>query len=105
MICSQLNIKTRITNSADYVLRGDPTEKLVNLCKQTNATHYLSGLSAKNYLGENLFKREGIEIEWMDYNGYQEYPQLYPPFEHGVSIIDLIFNTGPAARDYMKFSK
>jgi hypothetical protein len=38
----------------------------------------------------------------MDYSGYKPYGQLYPPFEHGVSVIDLIFNEGPAAREYMK---
>ena len=40
----------------------------------------------------------------MDYSGYLEYPQLYPPFEHNVSVLDLIFNTGPKARMYMKDS-
>jgi hypothetical protein len=38
----------------------------------------------------------------MDYSGYREYEQLYPPFEHGVSIIDLIFNTGDEASTYLK---
>ena len=104
-ICDFLGIKTKISNSADYVLEGDSTEKLVSLCRQTRASHYLSGPAAKVYILENLFQEEKINIEWMDYNGYQEYPQLYPPFEQGVSIIDLLFNAGPASRDYMKFSK
>jgi hypothetical protein len=38
----------------------------------------------------------------MDYSGYPEYPQLYPPFVHEVSIIDLILNVGPDAKKYMK---
>jgi hypothetical protein len=38
----------------------------------------------------------------MDYSGYPEYEQLYPPFEHAVSIVDLIFNVGPGARDFMR---
>jgi hypothetical protein len=38
----------------------------------------------------------------MDYSGYPEYRQLYPPFESHVSIIDLIFNEGPDATKYMK---
>lgn len=33
----------------------------------------------------------------MDYSGYAEYEQLHPPFEHGVSILDLIFNEGDNA--------
>jgi len=104
IICDLLGIKTKITNSADYELKGDPTEKLVNLCKQVQAGYYLSGPAAKNYLQENLFMEEGIEIGWMDYTDYPEYPQLYPPFNHAVSIIDLLFNAGPASRHYMKCS-
>jgi hypothetical protein len=38
----------------------------------------------------------------MDYSGYREYAQLYPPFHSQVSIIDLIFNEGPGAAGFMK---
>jgi len=49
-----------------------------------------------------MFKVEGISLSYIDYSGYPEYPQLYPPFEHRVSIIDLILNTGSDARKYMR---
>ena len=51
---------------------------------------------------EDLAKKENIKVEWMDYSGYKEYEQLHPPFEHGVSILDLIFNEGPHAMEFMK---
>jgi hypothetical protein len=44
----------------------------------------------------------GDRVSWADYSGYPEYTQLGGPFEHGVSIVDLLFNTGPAAREHMK---
>ena len=103
LVCDWLDIKTRITNSKDYQLSGDPTEKLVDLCKQVGATHYLSGPAAKNYLHDNLFQEESIKLEWMNYEGYQEYAQLYPPFEHRVSIVDLLFNTGTLSSRFMKY--
>ncbi len=37
----------------------------------------------------------------MTYDGYPEYPQLYPPFEHRVSVLDLLFNVGEAAPRYI----
>ena len=43
----------------------------------------------------------GINVHWMDYSGYRQYHQLYPPFA-SVSILDLIFNEGPAAPTFMK---
>ena len=33
----------------------------------------------------------------MNYDGYPEYPQLHGGFEHAVSVLDLLFNTGPDA--------
>jgi hypothetical protein len=86
----------------DYRLIEGKTERLVDLCKQVGATEYVSGPSAKGYIDEELFKAEGIELKYIDYSGYAEYDQLFPPFEHRVSVIDLIFNTGPDAPRYMK---
>jgi hypothetical protein len=101
-ICRILGIRTTISWSMDYNLIGNKTERLVHLCQQSGATAYLSGPSAKAYLDEGLFRKEGIAVSYMDYSGYREYAQLYPPFRSQVSIIDLIFNEGPQATDYMK---
>ena len=49
-----------------------------------------------------LFAEAGIRLTWMDYSGYPEHRQLFPPFEHAVSILDLILNEGPHATRYMK---
>ena len=102
-ICSFLNIKTKISLSTDYNLGEGKTERLINLCKQTNSDSYISGPSAKDYLDENLFIQNNIELQWMDYSGYTEYQQLHPPFEHGVSILDLIFNEGNNAKNFLKY--
>lgn len=102
-ICDFLDIKTKISTSTDYNLIEGKTERLVDLCKQTNATNYLSGPSARDYIDETLFKEKNIILEWMDYAGYNEYNQLNPPFEHGVSILDLIFNEGKNARNFLKY--
>lgn len=101
-ICQLLGIKTKISWSMDYKLVEGKTDRLIDLCKQAGATEYISGPAAKNYIDENMFKVEGISLSYIDYSGYPEYPQLYPPFEHKVSIIDLILNTGSDARKYMR---
>jgi hypothetical protein len=49
------------------------------------------------YLKPERFVEEGIEIGWMDYSGYPEYPQLWGGFEPRVSIIDLLLNRGAEA--------
>ena len=97
-----LGIKTKISYDVDYGLIEGKTERLIDLCQKTNATEYLSGPSAKNYIEEDLFKKAGINLLWKDYSNYKEYPQLYPPFEHTVSVLDLIFNTGKDAIKYIR---
>lgn len=97
-----LGIKTKISWSSEYNLIEDKAERLVEICKQAKATEYISGPLAKGYIKKNLFEGSNIKLTWMDYSGYPEYNQLYLPFEHGVSIIDLIFNEGANFKSYMK---
>jgi WbqC-like protein family len=101
-ICEILGIKTRISWSADYQLVEGKTRRIVDLCKQTGATEYISGPTAKGYIDEELFRKEDIVLRYADYSDYPEHRQLFPPFEHPVSIIDLIFNEGPNAPKFMK---
>lgn len=104
VICKILGIKTRLSWSSNYQMVDGKTERLVGLCLQTKANEYISGPSAKGYIDEILFKQAGISLSYIDYSNYQEYPQLYPPFEHTVSIIDLVFQTGPDAMKYINGS-
>jgi len=97
-----LGIDTHITWSSDYRLVGDRSVRLANLCEQARADEYITGPSALDYMDGAVFRRSGISVKVVDYGGYPEYTQLYPPFEHGVSVLDLIFNEGADARKYMK---
>jgi hypothetical protein len=101
-ICEILGIETTIRWSSEFKLIEGRNERLVALCGQTKATDYIIGPSAKSYVNEKLFAAEGINIHWLDYSGYPEYKQLYGIFVHEVSIIDLIFNEGPNAKNYLK---
>jgi hypothetical protein len=100
-ICQVLGIRTRLSWSSDYGATGERSERLVAICRHAGATRYLSGPSARAYLDERLFAREGIAVEYMDYSAYPEYPQLHPPFDHHVSILDLLLTLGPRAREHM----
>lgn len=97
-----LGIKTKLRRSSEFELVDGQTEKLIGICKQCNADIYISGPAAKNYFDEKLAKQENIKVEWMNYNGYKEYDQLFLPFEHGVSILDLIFNEGSNSTKFMR---
>lgn len=96
-----LGIHTPSKQSTEYSLKGLKEERLVDLLLQAGATHYLSGPTGKSFLRMEPFDKAGIQVEWMDYNGYPTYPQSRLPFVHEVSIIDLLFNTGHLASKYL----
>ncbi|MDH4439321.1 MAG: WbqC family protein [Rhizobium sp.] len=103
-ICSYLAIKTVVSNSWDYELVEGKTLRLASLCLQAGGTEYVSGPAAKDYMNEDEFKELGLGLTWFDYAGYQEYPQLWGDFTHGVTILDLLFNCGRDSRRYMRFA-
>ena len=83
-------------------MKHKKADRVVELLKKAGANIYLSGPAAKNYFDESMANSIGITVEWMDYSDYPEYEQLFPPFEHGVSILDLIFNEGLGSFKFMK---
>lgn len=101
-ICGRLGISTRLTWSTDYQAEGSATDRLVALCRAAGATHYLSGPAARDYIVHEKFDEAGIELEYFDYSGYPEYDQLYPPFDHAVTVVDLMFSVGADAPHFMR---
>ncbi|RMD66126.1 hypothetical protein D6833_01890 [Candidatus Parcubacteria bacterium] len=92
---------TRFMRSSELEgITGRKTDRLIQILQRVGATHYLSGPSARNYLEEEKFAQAGIALEYMEYN-YPEYPQLYPPYDPHVSILDLLFMVGDDALSYI----
>lgn len=90
------NDKTQFLRSSSLKVSGTKTDRLLAVLKAVGATHYISGPSARDYIDNNKFVEAGISLEYMQYD-YQPYDQLYPPFDPQVSILDLLFMTGPSA--------
>ncbi len=97
-----LGIKTEYRRSEDFVLSEDRTQKMVDICVELGVDHYYTGPNAKQYIEEDKFLSKGVILNYFDYSGYSEYPQLHGQFEHGVSIIDMIMNLGTDTTNYMK---
>jgi hypothetical protein len=103
VLCRALGIETELHWSTEFPGGGGRVERLVEICRALGATVYLSGPSGRNYIESEAskFVEAGIRQEYMRYD-YPEYRQLHGPFVHSVSVIDLLFNTGPDARRYME---
>ena len=100
-ICGWLGISTLICWSSDLELVPGQTARLAEICRQVGATRYLSGPTARDYIDLSVFDEAGVSVAFMDYSEYPPYPQLYPPFDHAVTALDLLFNTGPEAPRYL----
>lgn len=96
-----LGIQTTFADSRTFKPAGKKLDRLIDLLLKAGATKYISGPSARGYIDELQFLEVGIELVYKDYSGYPEYPQFFPPFTHQVSILDLLFQTGSNAPNYI----
>jgi len=92
--------RTRFVRSSQIPAQGTQTRRLVAILQHIGADHYISGPSARDYIQPELFSQAGIALEYMEYH-YPEYPQLYPPYDPQVSILDLLFMVGERAMEYI----
>ena len=91
---------TQFVRSSTLPASGTKTERLLSVLTHLGATEYLSGPAARDYLEEDRLTAAGITLEYMRYD-YPPYPQLHGAFEPRLSILDLLFNTGPDAARYI----
>lgn len=101
-ICRILDIETTFHFSSDFILKEDRNERLLDICLKLNGTDYYSGPAAKSYMDESIFAKAGVKVHYFDYSGYPQYSQLHNPFEHSVSVLDLLFCEGINASKFFK---
>ena len=91
-----LNINTEIVSSKDINYSGLKDEALISICKELNINKYLSVKGSMDYIlkGENLFKKNNIDLLWHDYS-HPTYNQNNGSFIPYMGIIDVLFNIGP----------
>ena len=96
-ISALLGITTTFRDSREMDVGGGRLDRLIAILQRAGAGVYVSGPAAKSYIDERRFDEAGIALAWKNYDGYPTYPQLHMPFIHEVTILDLLFHTGPEA--------
>lgn len=115
-ICDELQITTSVSLSSgavtDLKLVNMPKEsnvdpvilrrnlRLIDLCRHHEASVFYVGARARDYLDGDLFREFGIEPVFQSYD-HPVYSQRTTQFHSHMSVIDLLMNTGPAAREIM----
>lgn len=100
-LARELGIKhTQFMRSSTLPAEGTKTDRLLSILKHLGATHYISGPSARDYMEQEKFIAAGISVEYMTYD-YPEYPQLHGGFLPNVTVLDLLFNVGEDASQFI----
>ena len=84
--------------SSQLELGEDPTDRLIDICREVKADAYLSGQDGIKYMDLERFKENGIEVIIQDFK-HPVYPQMFKDFESNMSVVDLLFNCGPGSLD------
>jgi hypothetical protein len=100
LIAKYFNISPRFLRSSELNIYSHSSEKLLEVMLKLTSKIYITGHGALNYLDYDLFERNGIQVEYIDYC-CTPYPQSYGDFTPYVSILDLIANTGKNGINYM----
>jgi hypothetical protein len=94
LLCRHLGIKTPRLLASSLSAREDPTDRLIDLCRDVGGTAYLAGQSGPSYMDVGRFAEVGIDAQVQVYT-HPKYPQRYQPFVSHLAVIDLLFNCGP----------
>ena len=86
--------------SSELKCESTGTRRIIDICKTLNADVYLSGIGGKDYLDQKLFESSNIKLEYQEYVP-KEYKQLWGDFIPNLSTIDLIFNLGDNAKEFV----
>ncbi len=93
-----LGVSCQITRSSELnALSIDRQCRLVEVCQLLKCDRFYEGKSGQNYMDIELFKDNGITVEFQSYQ-HPYYNQLWikeQGFISHLSVVDLLFNHGP----------
>jgi hypothetical protein len=99
IVADVLGIKGKMIRSSEFPYHGqEKNEKLISMCKFMGSDTYLSGSGGKAYVDEKAFVDANINLQWHKYN-HPSYKQSFEGFQPNMSIVDLLFNVGPEAKE------
>lgn len=88
----------RFVDVADLGIRGSNSQRVLDVVRQLDGTHYITGHGAARYLDHALFDRADVQVQYMDYQ-CRPYPQPHGPFTPYVSGLDLVAHCGRGGLD------
>jgi len=102
MLMDMLDVRIPWMWSSSLDPVGTKNELLVDLLQKVSATHYLSGVGARDYFQPEPFTKAGIEVIWQNFT-HPVYAQQFGEFAPYLSTLDVLFNHGiTASREILR---
>jgi len=95
-----LGIEIKLDSATNHNFVGNKSDLILDMCKKLGATKYIFGAKGRGYAKVEDFEREGIEVEFQDYQ-HPVYPQLHGEFLPNMSVVDLLMNCGPKSLEVL----
>ncbi len=102
-IAKILQINTKFAFSSEVPVKSNsPSDRIIEIVKYFNADIYISGkgMGSQRYISEEEFRKNNITLIFHEFK-HPVYKQTTLGFVPNLSIIDLLFNAGEKAKDFI----
>jgi hypothetical protein len=99
LISNYFGFNKTFIKSSTLGVSSKSSQRLIDILKQKNATTYITGLGALNYINYELFEDNNITLKYMEYKHYK-YKQFFGQYTPYVSIVDLVANTNEVKKEF-----
>ena len=92
-----------LTSNTGINYKEEKNERIIKICKKIGATNYITGPAAIDYLKPEMFKKEKIALEVIEYKKQINYINNKNfSFLDRLSIIDLLFHKGEQSKNFLQ---
>ena len=96
-LAETLGVRTPVRLASQLgITTGDPSGRLVDICRAVGGTTYLAGGDATSYMDVSPFRAAGLKVLQQHY-GHPEYRQEHGPFVPFLSALDVLLMHGDDA--------
>jgi hypothetical protein len=94
LLSTNLGLRTQIVRASQLPMAsGSKEDRIIRLCRELGATHYLCGPGSRTYIRDGDFAKFHIDVEWLEYD-YEYRVPTAQGFEVFPSVLDLILSLG-----------
>jgi hypothetical protein len=98
-----IGIHPQFVRLSDLHLGSSKNQLLIDIANACDVDAYVSGVGARAYIDghEHEYEKAGVDLSYQNFE-HPTYPQRNNPFIKGCSILDLLFNCGAQALEFLQ---